>query len=387
MHLIAFFISIALIAAPAVAHEHHDESHPMAGTVSLDVTTQNDTLDLFVVDSVESFPRMKHSRTRDGGKTWTTTVIDVAGSRMLLPHRGDDPRIAVFGDHLLAMWTAKGSSEWGGGDLQTAISSDGGASWLAGGNPADDRSGGKTDHGFIALASDKQGTFHAVWFDPRQGKQGLRYSQSRDFGKTWSKNVTIDKATCQCCWNSLYVGDNGSLTVLYRALSPRDMAMQKSTDDGKTWKKVSTVGKFDWHFNGCPHVGGSLARTAGDLHSLVWTGKAKQQGLYVMDSTNDGKTWGPPLKLGGDHAQHGDLVSHGSSLVAVWDDIVDNHYVIRMQSSVDGGKTWSKPTTVSDDKASATHPRVVYSAGSFEIFWTEAREAAPNQWAMKQFKL
>ena len=61
---------VLLVSAVARAHEHAAESPAVSGTVALDVFTQNDVLDLLVVDSVEGFPRLKHSRTRDGGKSF-----------------------------------------------------------------------------------------------------------------------------------------------------------------------------------------------------------------------------------------------------------------------------------------------------------------------------
>jgi hypothetical protein len=384
--LLCVFVSPA---QPARAHEH-GHTPPSGGAASLDVYTQNDTLDLFVVENKNKYFSMNHMRSLDGGKTWKSNVIQVAGANIHSPHRGNDPRIVAFGDHLLAVWTAKGKSSWGSGDLQTAISSDGGKSWQPGGNPADDHAQGQMDHGYIALAADKHGTFHAVWFDPRDKKQGLRYSHSSDFGKTWSKNITIDPATCQCCWNSLYALDDSTLMVLYRALDPRDMVIKKSDDHGKSWRSLATVGNFDWHINACPHTGGSLAQTrAGKktiFHSLVWTGKPAQHGLYILESIDEGKTWGHPRKVGGERAQHGDLAGHAHSLVAAWDELLDHQTVVRMQSSTDDGKTWSAPVTISSTKANATHPRVVFSAKAFQIFWTESAENAPARWAMKSLR-
>src|SRR3712207_7239577 len=47
--------------------------------------------------------------------------------------------------------------------------------------------------------------------------------------------------------------------LLYRDKNPRDMALVASADAGATWGEPVRVGRFDWDFDGCPHVGGGLA--------------------------------------------------------------------------------------------------------------------------------
>ena len=94
-----------------------------------------------------------------------------------------------------------GTSKFGSGAIGTAVSSDGGARWKLGSNPADDRS---TDgHGYIDAIADATGSVHAVWLDGRDGGQGLRTATSKDFGRTWQANQPVDGRTCDCCWNRM----------------------------------------------------------------------------------------------------------------------------------------------------------------------------------------
>ena len=172
------------------------------------------------------------------------------------PHRGTDPQIAATGDHLVAVWTSPGTSKWGTGPLAVAVSRDGGRTWSRGGNPADDNS---TDgHGFIDVAADPAGGFHAVWLDGRDGDSGLRVASSAD-GVIWRPNANVDAVTCQCCWNDLAVLGPGRLAVLYRDRDPRDMAVAISEDGARSWERRGVAGEFGWKVDGCPHVGGGLA--------------------------------------------------------------------------------------------------------------------------------
>src|SRR5690606_32682217 len=142
------------------------------------------------------------------------------------PHRGMDPRIAASRDRLVAVWTTAGTDAWGSGPLASAFSRDGGRTWEVGPNPSD--SGLTTGHGFHDLAADAEGTFHLVWLDSRDGRQGLRYSRSRDGGRTWEANRTLATDTCQCCRNTLATGPGGEVGVLYRYGDPRDMRFRLS---------------------------------------------------------------------------------------------------------------------------------------------------------------
>ena len=198
-----------------------------------------------------------HARSLDGGRSFgAATRIGADWAAVHAPHRGTDPQIAAAGDRVVAVWTSPGTSKWGTGPLAVAVSNDGGRTWSRGGNPADDNS---TDgHGFIDVAADPAGGFHAVWLDGRDGDSGLRVASSAD-GVVWRANANVDAVTCQCCWNDLAVLGPGRLAVLYRDRDPRDMAVAVSEDGARSWERRGTAGAFGWKVDGCPHVGGGLA--------------------------------------------------------------------------------------------------------------------------------
>jgi Neuraminidase (sialidase) len=268
--------------------------------------------------------------------------------------------------------------------MAVALSSDGGKTWKPGGNPADDgQTGG---HAFIDILADRQGVFHLVWLDTRGPGKGLRYSRSTDGGATWSANVTLDPATCECCWNTLALGPGGQLAVLYRQRSPRDMALITSNDGGSTWGRPATVGEFNWAIDACPHVGGGLAYLSHSLCAAVWTAKdASTHGAYVLNSPDGGRTWSQPEHLGDSGSWHADLASDGAAEVwAVWDAYLDGGQAVFAARSGDGGKNWSSPQRLSEVGASATHPRVVWTPAGFRAFWTQHQEGGDSIWTMRK---
>ncbi len=307
----------------------------------------------------------------DDGVSWSEPVrVDEGIAAPFGLSRGNDARIAAHGDRLVAVWTTAGEDEWGTGPMATALSSDGGKTWQAGPNPADD--GLRTGHAFIDVSADAKGAFHLVWLDHRSGKQGLYHARSDDGGAHWAPNDTIDAETCQCCWNVVTTSTQGDVLALYRDVDPRDMALASSRDGGKRWERQTSPAVFDWQINGCPHVGGALVTADKKLHAIVGTGKGDAAGLYYVSSPNEGQEWSRPKRLGGNDARHGDLALSGRSIASAWD--TPGAKGAAISAAVSGGDDPQfVPAKIASD-TSANHPRVLPTRDGFRVFWTENSE-------------
>jgi hypothetical protein len=342
---------------------------------SFDVVADDDRLHLLLTvrKAKEAPVQLVYTESFDAGRSWhAPSRVETGNDPSHKPH-GRDIKLAVKGNHRVALWNTAGSGFMGNGPMTSALSADGGKTWVPGPNPADD--GSDAGHGFYDLAADDGGALHLAWLDNRAGQQGLIYARSDDRGRSWSENVVVDAATCQCCWNTLLPLKNGALRLLYRDDDPRDMRLASSPDAGKTWRKETTVGKFNWSFDGCPHVGGALAHTQQDgqerLHALVWTGREGREGLYVLNSEHDGSTWSPPQRLGGDRGTHGDMAASGKNLLAVWDAATAQGFEITASRSDDEGQSWLSAQRLYAGVHPASHPKVVATKQGFAVFWTE----------------
>ncbi|MEA2735055.1 MAG: hypothetical protein QOE14_1506, partial [Humisphaera sp.] len=361
-------LALFLVAAAPAPHQHHDEP-PVGGVVSVDVCVDGARLHLLTAARAraratsEQPVRLSYQFSDDGGVTFSPAVELGAQQPATIAKRGMDAQIAAAGNHLLAVWPTAGSDKMGRGPMATAISSDGGRTWQAAGNPADDDL--TIGHSFIDVAADAAGRFHLVWLDSREGNsKGLRYARSADGGATWSRNQTLDSDCCECCWNTIQTTDG--VAVLYRDNGPRDMAMIRSADGGDSWSASTPVGRFRWDITACPHVGGALCVAAGAVHALVWTAKdQKTHGVYALNSADGGATFDSPRRVGQAGGSHPDLcATPDGRLIATWDaDGGDGaRRGIFIARSADGGRTWSEPRRMSDPAMFATHPRVVRTA-------------------------
>ena len=329
-----------------------------------------------------------YTRSEDGGHAWKRPFILDVQSPGIIASRGNDIQLAAKDKHLVALWQTKGELP-GMGPMTSVRSEDHGKTWEQGPNPAEDKDGSQA---YIDLIADQYGYFHAVWLeDPDEsGYQSLRYSRSIDGGKQWSQAVTLDDSTCSCCPNTFALSPGSGFSILYRDMSPRDMSLMQSFDQGITWRRVSTVGKFNWNFSGCPHAGGGLAYIKDNdvvqLHGVVWTGLEENPGLYYLSSSNNGQSWSTPARLG-DTAIHGDiaaLTSHG--IIAIWNEMEAEGLSIFYARAQNGGASWLTPQRLTEASDAATRPKLVSTPQGILAMWTEKSSEKPSRLAWKIFK-
>jgi hypothetical protein len=326
-------------------------------------------------------------QSRDYGSTWTKpVVVNRQQDGKVVSRRGNEAQVSAAGHRIVVAFNHAVDLP-NAGQMSIAYSTNDGASWEQGENPA---VGDLTQNqSYLDLVADEAGNFHLVWLDDREengNTQGLRYARSSDGGHHWHGDVTLDPAACTCCWTRLAVLPDRSIAALYRDDDPHDMRLVRVSADGRSWRNLGAVGAFDWRFNGCPHCGGGIASASGKrgpVHSVAWSGKENAAGLYYLRSTDLGEQWSPPRRIGDGRSRESDVavLSDGRVGVVFVGPSADGER-LQFISSADQGKTWSHPKQISTPGAVADHPRIIATPSGFRVFWTEKQPAGGKVWAM-----
>lgn len=382
--------STATMKTEKADHSKHKMPPKPDGVISLDIVEKKNMIYLLLGLNEKGKQSVVLKTSGDSGKTWSNPVAVDAG-QTLEPSlaRSNDARLAVSGDHLLAFWTSyKEGASHSAGPMVIARSIDGGQHWQPSSSPTDWNEG---SHGFFATDGDEK-QLHLVWLDSRHGRseikgtQGIRHAHSVDGGLSWSDTITLDEVTCACCWTSARLHQD-TLHVLYRDKQPSDMSF--GTLRGQNWQRLGTVGEFNWFFEGCPHIGGGMAFGQGEyrnhVHTVVGTGHPEHSGIYYLQSTDGGKQWSAPLRMGDDSGLHGDVaINEYGRLVVVWDGFAENGLAIFAAEKREDG-TFSDPVRVSSPDVRAAFPRVVPAGKEFLIVWTQSKDGKREELGMQHF--
>jgi hypothetical protein len=145
--------------------------------------------------------------------------------------------------------------------------------WLSSGKVNDRDTIAK--EGLMSLSSEGDNAF-AVWLDLRDDNHNKLYgSKSNDGGRSWSKNIMVytspDSTICECCKPSVAI-KNDKVYVMFRNWfkGNRDLYLIQSVDDGQTFGQAQKLGKASWQLNGCPMDGGGIAITDDNNIHTVW---------------------------------------------------------------------------------------------------------------------
>jgi hypothetical protein len=238
--------------------------------------------------------RIYFNRSDDYGATWLPQDMklsgDAAGERRVMQAwpqiRSDDQ------GHVYATWF---DTRDGGGSIYFRASDDFGRTWR---EELRVKGEGGDVEGAMEMAADDQGHLSIAWADNRDGEYGIYLVASTDHGRTWSKYVRLDVAKTKVSRASLptlAADPSGHVYVAWQDARHGgwDIYLNMSSDFGKTWRT-----------EGLRLNAGPPGEAEAQLPQIVLDGKGtiavawqenrghdQQEGIYLIWSTDFGKTW------------------------------------------------------------------------------------------------
>jgi len=190
----------------------------------------------------------------------------------------------------------------------------------------------------------------AVWRDFRLGYRRVGCGTSFDGGLTWSEQLLEDS---NYSWHSdpgITVDSQGNFYVVILSYTstadPNGLFVQKSIDGGLTWSESIEVvngvaGVFeDKEFIACDRSGSIYE---GNLY-VTWARFGYSQEIMCCRSTDSGLSFQSPVSLESGSLQWPNpAVGSNGELFIGWENFSSG---LRFSRSVDGGATFSSPSTV-----------------------------------------
>ncbi len=204
---------------------------------------------------------------------------------------------------------------------------------------------------FVSATVGPDNTLHVVW----TGQSNIYYSNAPALqagsAHAWAKPEIVAPESARSAWESSVVTDAADNVHIAYATRGTDAGVYhiQSTDGGVTWGNATKLSKpfeaLEMSFSRVKMI----TDRAGRLH-VVWETTEKEgfgQAIYYARSVDSGLTWSEPLQLG--YRQPGDLDVGWPYLIALGESTLRLIYnagssVGRYERiSTDGGETWSEP--------------------------------------------
>lgn len=376
---------IAVSTATAADHTGHKMSgmsHKHTGQAELGATALFDAKGVLWAAHKDAGHIVVSSST-DLGKSWSTPVRATQEPEETDSGGEARPKIA-FGRNgeIYVTWTKKMKTPYSG-EIRFARSVDGGQTFLAPitvHHNQDD-----ITHRFDVMAINKKGQIFITWIDKRDGIAATKaktpyrgaavyFAVSDDQGATFRGDFKLADYSCECCRIALAVRSDDTVVAMWRhvfAPNIRDHAIAVLHPDG-TAGEVRRATYDDWHLDGCPHHGPSLADDSqGRIHAVWFTQGEKNQGSYYGRLREGGVEL--QRHLGGKASAHPDLAIAGPRVAVAWTEFDGERTRLRAMVSENAGESWQEHDLVATNSLS-DQPRVLTKDNKFYVFWNTRNE-------------
>jgi hypothetical protein len=370
----------ALLAFTGAAQAHDDMagmdmSHeaPLGFDAAFDASGH-----LWVVDTVGEHVRAR--RSDDMGRSFSVTTIVNPTGEPIYAEGENRPKIALGPKgELYVSWSQPRKLPWTG-FVRFSRSLDGGAHFDAPKTVHTDRA--EITHRFDSLAVDGKGNVIVAWIDKRDVEAATAkntpylgaatyYSWSSDRGATFAPERKIVDESCECCRIALALAPDGSIDAFFRAIygdNIRDHAFA-TLPVGSAAPKVERATFTQWHIEGCPHHGPSLAIDGGGTRHAVWFSAAEGKATIWYGQLKPGAEPAHLSTVATAGASHADLAVNGKHVWVAYHQVSAKGLDLVLRESSDGGVTFDEPRTIAHTDGASGWAKLILWKGRAFVAW------------------
>jgi len=265
-------------------------------------------------------------------------------------------------------------------DLRFSYSRDEGKTWSQPVSPHHD--GIKAQHGFASLVEMPDSALGMIWLDGRVPESMSVYFASFDAAWKQTAETSVNARVCECCPTAATMTAAGPL-VAFRDRSNqeiRDIHVSR-VEQGK-WTEAVPVHADNWRIEACP-VNGPALSARGRTVAIAWfTATGNNGHAYAAFSQDAGRTWGDPIRLD-DETSLGRVdieLLDDHSAVATWVEFASERAQLRARQVNASGER-SAPATIAgaDERRVRGYPRLGRNGNTLVFAWTEAGDGPGPQ--------
>lgn len=211
-------------------------------------------------------------------------------------HEEGMPKIAFKGDgSIFAMYETseplKGS-KWGLGDVRYVQSFDQGKTWTKPRSVSAEDYAHKRSSSYADLTRLADGEIGIVWLGthPSVNRRPLKFVKTNG-RENLTQVITLDTQACECCRTAISSAKNGKVSIAYRNLSPssiRDISVSLSFNNGESFKQPVSFSHDNWKVDGCPHAGPSVSSSLQNTYITWFTDSDKDAGVNYATLDDSG---------------------------------------------------------------------------------------------------
>ena len=192
---------------------------------------------------------------------------------------------------------------------------------------------------------------YVAWTDYTTGNGEILFRRSTDNGATWKATVNLTNnpghsinVAITASGSNVYV----TWTQYNLASSLADIYFRGSTDSGATWGAKIKLSSSGRNTSVLPQITAS-----GSSVYVAWSESRDE--IHFRRSTDNGATWQPTVNLSSNEGVSNSVyvISSGSDISVVWNDLTPGNYDILFRRSTDNGATWKSTFNLSNNSGNS----------------------------------